>query len=148
MFHKKVDRTHQRGEVEDDIAIIAKGMYMEGNITPKSTKSPFKVHVLGSFDGNIDAEEVIIGKEGNACGTIKSNHLVIKGHFQGQVSASKVTIQEGAIVSGKIEYNILVITNADVSAELVKRNSHAESTAYSTDPAAPNMCDDDTVQQI
>ncbi|UWQ90406.1 polymer-forming cytoskeletal protein [Rhodobacteraceae bacterium M382] len=70
---------------------------------------PGLVEVLGRIDGQLSADSVVIGEQGEVEGSIKAKTIAIKGKVNGEITGGSVTLHTGAHVSGEITYQQLVV---------------------------------------
>ena len=93
--------------------VVSNGSTLVGRIT-----SPDEISVSGNVQGELNASEVVIEKEGRVQGSIFAEHLIIIGHFEGNVSSNKITIASTGVVKGDLSYKRVTIddgANLDVS---------------------------------
>ena len=89
--------------------VISSGSTIEGRIT-----SPNTISVSGSVQGELNASEIVIEKEGSVCGSIFAEHLIIIGNFEGEVSANKITIASSGNVRGDLSYKRVAIDDGAI----------------------------------
>ena len=82
---------------------------------------PGLVEVLGRIDGQVSADSVLIGEQGEVEGSITAKTVAIKGKVKGEITGESITLHTGAQVSGEITYQQLVVeTGAQVDAGIHK----------------------------
>ena len=84
--------------------VVSSGCRIEGRIT-----SPSTISISGYVEGELNASEIVIEREGIAKGSIFAEHLIIIGKFEGEVSANKITIASTGSVRGELSYARVVI---------------------------------------
>ena len=84
--------------------VISSGSTIDVRIT-----SPSTISVSGLVQGELNASEVVIEKEGSVNGSIFAEHLIIIGKFEGEVSANKITVASTASVKGNLSYKRVAI---------------------------------------
>lgn len=70
---------------------------------------PGLVEVLGRIDGQVSADSVLIGEQGEVEGSITAKTIAIKGKVKGEITGGSVTLHTGAQMSGEITYQQLVV---------------------------------------
>ena len=89
--------------------VISSGSTIDGRIT-----SPSTISVSGLVQGELNAFEVVIEKEGSVNGSIFAEHLIIIGNFEGEVCANKITIASSASVKGDLSYKRVAIDDGAI----------------------------------
>ena len=89
--------------------IVSSGSTIEGRIT-----SPNTISVSGLVQGELNASEIVIEKEGSVYGSIFAEHLIIIGNFEGEVSANKITIASSGSVKGDLSYKRVAIDDGAI----------------------------------
>ena len=84
--------------------VVSSGSRLEGRIT-----SPSTISISGYVEGELNASEIVIEREGIAKGSIFAEHLIIIGKFEGQVSANKITVASTGSVTGDLSYSRVTI---------------------------------------
>ena len=84
--------------------VVAGGSTLKGRIT-----SPNLITVAGFVEGELNASEIVIEREGTVKGSIFAEHLIIIGNFEGEVSSNKITIASSGSVKGKLSYKRVTI---------------------------------------
>lgn len=123
MFRKNDSLATEHNRQKDTpppTSVVAFGMSVQGQVKPYGQKA-FRIHVDGRMEGDIEADEVVIGDTGRVTGNINARNVVIKGHFTGDVEGDDVQIGPSAKVEGNILYDRIKIEQADISANLRKR---------------------------
>jgi len=70
---------------------------------------PGLVEVLGRIDGQLSADSVLIGEQGEVEGSITAKTIAIRGRVKGEITGGSVTLHTGAQLSGEITYQQLVV---------------------------------------
>lgn len=68
-----------------------------------------EIVIDGRFSGRLDAQSVVVGKEGNVEADIVARDVRIAGRFDGRVFAHHVTIAETAQVTGRIFHHTIAV---------------------------------------
>ncbi len=89
--------------------VVSSGSKIEGRIT-----SPNTISVSGLVQGELNASEIVIEKEGSVYGAIFAEHLIIIGNFEGEVSANKITIASSGNVKGDLSYKRVAIDDGAI----------------------------------
>ena len=86
--------------------IVGKGTVVEGDMRIQNS-----IRVDGKVSGKITATEtVIVGREGEVIGAIRSKHVMLAGRVQGDVTATgKVLLESKASITGDIKASRLVV---------------------------------------
>jgi len=85
---------------------------------------PGLVEVLGRIDGQVSADSVLIGEQGEVEGSITAKSIAIKGKVKGEIVGGFVTLHTGAKMSGEITYQQLVVeSGAQVNGRIHKAKS-------------------------
>ncbi len=87
-------------------SLIGKGTYLKGTLNVTGS-----LRIDGKIEGDITVEDtIIIGKDGEVKGTIKTRMGVIGGIFNGNIeSQDKLELQKGAKIEGEITCRRLII---------------------------------------
>ncbi|EAH6260164.1 polymer-forming cytoskeletal protein [Campylobacter upsaliensis] len=81
-----------------ETTVISSGAKIEGKFYFASM-----LHVDGELNGIIHSESiVVIGKNGNLKGELKSDKIVVNGVFEGELEANSLEILASGFVSGNI----------------------------------------------
>jgi len=70
---------------------------------------PGLIEVLGRIDGQLTADAVVIGEQGEVEGIITARTIAIKGKVKGEITGESVTLHTGSQMSGEITYQQLVV---------------------------------------
>ena len=89
--------------------VVSSGSRLEGRIT-----SPSTISISGNVEGELNASEIVIEKEGSVSGSIFAEHLIIIGNFEGEVSANKITIASSGSVKGDLSYKRVAIDDGAI----------------------------------
>ncbi len=85
--------------------IIGEGASIKGEI-----KEDNKITIEGNVDGDIECNELIVGKTGSIKGKIKANTLYVEGSVEGEINIKELLkLMSASHVSGKIMYGSLQI---------------------------------------
>lgn len=115
-------------------SIVAYGMLVQGEVV-RQNGQPLRLHVDGRIQGEVAADEVVIGETGSITGTVQATTIQILGRVEGEVLAEDVKIGPAAMVRGTVSYDALDIDRgANVTADLKKRTGSEEG---ETTEAAP-----------
>lgn len=85
-------------------SIICSDMTITGSISADGA-----IQIDGKVDGDITANDLVIGSTGEIVGEVKAETLRVKGQVKGSIRAKKVELETGATVIGDIIHGALVI---------------------------------------
>ncbi len=89
---------------------LAPDLMVRGRILCRGT-----VEIDCEMDGDIDANNLIIGPEGRCRATVVANDTVVSGTFEGLIKSRCVTFTDGCEFDGDVQYEALGMEpNADV----------------------------------
>lgn len=113
-------KTSKQAKPETGTTVINTGTTFKGMIDTKGS-----IFIDGRFEGIIVAsQDVIIGKNGEVLGEIRSKILTVNGLIDGLFDVEQVNILGFGKVIGKIQYDDLLIEqNGIFEGEGKKRNS-------------------------
>ena len=110
----RLNKTGQGGR-----SLLSAGSKITGEL-----EFPGVVEVLGRIDGQVSADSVVIGEQGDVDGSITASSIAIKGKVRGEISGGSVTLYTGSEVSGEITYKQLVVeSGAQVDGAVHKAKS-------------------------
>ena len=78
-------------------SIISDGTEFKGNV-----KTSAEIQIDGGLNGNVKADKVLIGINGNVRGNITANFLRICGKIEGEIKAETVQIVKTGSVKGNL----------------------------------------------
>ena len=85
-------------------------------------KGTGELHLRGNVEGDIEVDNLVIGRKGCVKGTIVAETVRIMGFVKGTIQARKVIIEKGAHIEGELAYEQLCVEpNADLAAKLTPR---------------------------
>lgn len=90
-------------------ASIGAGVVVQG-----AMKVPGRVHVDGSFSGELSADTLIVGPAGQVSGQITATHVVVMGRVSQQLKAIHLQIRATGSVAGAVTYSELEIERGGV----------------------------------
>ncbi|MDZ4088027.1 MAG: polymer-forming cytoskeletal protein [Tabrizicola sp.] len=85
-------------------SVLGADLRITGEITSSGS-----VEVLGEIEGNITANGLIIGQEGQVKGSITAHTVEVKGKFDGKVSCESFTLRASSEVKADVNAAALVI---------------------------------------
>lgn len=98
-------QAHTQIQTSANDLMIGSGVRFTGTI-----KVPNRALINGTFDGEIDARELIVESSGVVSGKTTSQNLIIKGSMDADVKCNQLlSIGSTGSVKGKIEYGELTI---------------------------------------
>lgn len=82
-----------------EMSIIGPGMKVVGDLTTEGT-----VRIEGRVEGNVEADKaVVVGKDGEVQGDIRTEDSIISGEIRGSVTAaSRLEVQATAQIDGEV----------------------------------------------
>ena len=96
---------------------ISKNITIEGNITGTDS-----VKIEGTLIGNIEVNNVIIGKNGTVRGSIIAQKVTNSGRIEGEVTCNDLNIMQTGYITQKIHANI-VILSGEILGEVLAETS-------------------------
>ena len=90
-------------------ASIGAGVIVQGVM-----KVPGRVHVDGSFSGELSADTLIVGHAGQVSGLISAKNVVVMGRVSQQLHATHLQIRATGSVTGAVTYSELEIDRGGV----------------------------------
>lgn len=85
-------------------SVLGADLRITGEITSSGS-----VEVLGEIEGNITANGLVIGQEGQVKGSITAHTVEVKGKFDGKVSCESFTLRASSEVKADVNAVALVI---------------------------------------
>jgi cytoskeletal protein CcmA (bactofilin family) len=85
-------------------SIVSPEMTVTGNLV-----SSGEVQIDGLVDGDVQAESLTVGEQGQINGTVQAGHLRVLGHIDGEIHADNVTVLASARVNGDVVHESLAI---------------------------------------
>ena len=97
--------TNKKVEEQSGPTIISEGTHFIGGLSTTGI-----VHINGQFEGVIlQADLIVVGKNGKFVGDIKSTNVVVSGFIDGKIDCDVIQILDEAHVVGEIRYKELII---------------------------------------
>jgi len=96
---------------------ISKNITIEGNITGTDS-----VKIEGKLIGNIEVNNVTIGKNGSVKGNIIAQKVSTSGRIEGEVTCNDLNIMQTGYISNRIHANS-VIVSGEVSGEILAESA-------------------------
>ncbi len=109
-------------------SIISSDMSIKGSVVSQG-----EMTIDGKIEGDVKADSMTIGAEGEIIGEIIAQQVVVRGKVRGSIRARKVDLEAGARVYGDIVHARLAIQNDAIFEGQVK---HAEDPMKSSGAAA------------
>ena len=103
---------NQVNSIPDDVTYVLGGLTMEGSLA--GGECP--VVVDGQFNGEINANEIILREKGTIIGVVKAVSVSISGRFNGELVCENLTVTQTGIIEGDVQANALSI---DLGAEIM-----------------------------
>ena len=88
----------------NSLSIIGEGIELSGEINTEGN-----IHIDGSMNGIIRANEVIIGPNGNFEGEIIADVFIINGTVKGKFTIKNLHVRSEGLLQGRAKYEILVV---------------------------------------
>ncbi|MDC1315819.1 polymer-forming cytoskeletal protein [Alphaproteobacteria bacterium] len=90
---------------DDGIVVIGEGVELEGRINDAKD-----TNIAGNYNGSIVSENILVSKQGQLKGDIKTQDITIDGRFTGDLKAdNNLTINNSGKVKGNFEYSTLEV---------------------------------------
>ena len=82
------------------------------------------VIIAGSFEGEIEAKDLIIEEGGHCQGFVRAQTVSVTGKFTGIIEAHSLHVNDAAVVAGEIVTEALVVdSGADISGTVMRKSS-------------------------
>ena len=98
--------------------VLASDIRLSGDLSSSGT-----VEILGEVTGDIAAQTLIVGAEGQVKGSVRAETVEVRGHLEGKVSCLAFTLRSSAIVAAEVNYDTLIIESG---AQIDGRFAHAK----------------------
>ncbi len=98
--------------------VLASDLRLSGDLSSTGT-----VEILGEVIGDISAQTLIVGAEGQVKGSVHAETVEVRGHLEGKVSCLSFTLRSSAIVTAEVNYDQLIIESG---AQIDGRFAHAK----------------------
>jgi cytoskeletal protein CcmA (bactofilin family) len=96
---------------------ISKNITIEGNVSGTDS-----IRIEGTLIGNIEVNNVTIGKNGTVKGAIRAQKVSIAGRVEGEITCNDLNISQTGYVTNKIHANI-VILSGEILGEILAETS-------------------------
>lgn len=107
-----------RPNVPGGRTVLASDIRLSGDLSSSGT-----VEILGEVTGDIAAQTLLVGAEGQVKGSVRAETVEVRGHLEGKVSCMTFTLRSSAIVTAEVNYDVLVIESG---AQIDGRFAHAK----------------------
>jgi cytoskeletal protein CcmA (bactofilin family) len=103
-------------KAEADVSIIDEQLHVDGKLSTRG-----RLVVKGEVRGTVEAETLIIAREGRVFADVQATHITIGGHFEGQLAATQLLVVlstgncSGKVTCKKFMVEAGGVLNADVS---------------------------------
>ena len=67
------------------------------------------LHLDGSLEGNVEATQVSVGKQGHLSGIIRAKHVILAGKVEGQIHCELLELLAGCQLHGEVYCHDLVV---------------------------------------
>ena len=88
----------------NSLSIIGDGIDFQGEVNTEGN-----IHIDGIMKGVIKAYEVVIGPEGDFDGEINAEVLVINGIVKGKFNIKNLHIRRQGLLQGRAKYEIIIV---------------------------------------
>ncbi len=96
---------------------ISKNITIEGHLTGTDS-----VKIEGTLIGNIEVNNVIIGKHGTVIGSITAQKITVSGRVEGDITCNDLNIMQTGYVTQKVHSNV-VILSGEIVGEILAETS-------------------------
>ncbi|CAA6823918.1 MAG: Unknown protein [uncultured Sulfurovum sp.] len=96
---------------------ISKNITIEGNISGTDS-----IKIEGTLIGNIEVNNVTIGKNGSVKGSIRAQKVSNAGRVEGSITCNDLNISQTGYVSNKIHSNIIILSG-EILGEILAETS-------------------------
>ena len=80
------------------------------------------VVIAGTFEGELEARDVVIEETGKCQGFLRANSVAVAGQFNGIIDAVSLNVSDGAVVAGEIITEALAVdSGADISGTVMRK---------------------------
>jgi cytoskeletal protein CcmA (bactofilin family) len=80
------------------------------------------VVIAGTFEGELEAGDVVIEEGGHCQGFLRANTVTVAGQFTGIIDSQSLTVSDGALVAGEIITQALIVdSGADISGTVMRK---------------------------
>ena len=97
-------RPSPRPNVPGGRTVLATDIRLSGDLSSSGT-----VEILGEVSGDITAQTLVVGAEGQVNGSVSAETVEVRGHLEGRVSCMSFTLRSTAIVMAEVTYDNLII---------------------------------------
>jgi cytoskeletal protein CcmA (bactofilin family) len=103
-------------KTETDVSIIDAQLTVEGKLSTRG-----RLVIKGEVRGAVDAETLVIAREGRAFAAVKARHMTIGGHYEGELEVSELLVIlstghcSGKVACKKFTVEAGGVLNADVT---------------------------------
>lgn len=97
-------RSAARSAVPGGRTVLAADIRLSGDLGSSGT-----VEILGEVSGDVTAETLIVGAEGQIKGSVHAQAVEVRGNLQGKVHCTTFTLRSSAIVAAEVTYDTLII---------------------------------------
>lgn len=110
------------------VSVLASDLVVTGTVTAKGT-----IELHGNIDGELAADQLVIGNEGRVKGRVKAIGVDLRGEMDGAVFCDELTLRAAARLNADVTAATLVIeSGAEVEGRFAR-----PAPAATTAPAAP-----------
>ena len=114
---------------ELDTSYLSKLLKVEGNIVSKG-----EIIIDSQFKGDIQAEKLIVSKEGIIEANCNCKEIIIYGKLSGNVTAQNIELKDKSILDGKIIYKTLSIEKGSILNATVLNSETTTSVKKKSEP--------------
>ena len=137
MFSKNKDTQNSRPALSKNTAtpsLIAADVRLTGTLSSQG-----EVQLDGRIDGDIKADTLIIGSQGQVEGSVEATDVTIKGRVSGSISASKVAIESSAQVQGDVFRHLSIAAGATMEGQIKQLNKKDSFSVVSNNDVADSQ---------
>jgi cytoskeletal protein CcmA (bactofilin family) len=127
-------RSSQRPGAVAIRSVIGPDLAVAGNL-----ESAGEVQIHGEVQGDIKAERIVVGAQGQISGTLIANEIVVGGSVIGSVRGNDVTFQTGSHIEGDVFHRSLTIEQGAFFEGKSRRSNDPMSVAVELAPAAGQL---------
>jgi len=110
-------KSQSKASITSAATEISKNITIEGNISGTDS-----IKIEGTLIGNIEVNNVTIGKNGSVRGSITAQKITTSGRIDGEVTCNDLNIMQTGYISNKIHAN-MVIVSGEVSGDILAESS-------------------------
>ena len=120
-------------KMSNTLSIIGEGIDFLGELSTEGN-----IHIDGIMKGVIRASEVVIGPNGDFDGDIQADILIIHGSAKGKFNIKSLHIRKGGLLQGRAKYDVIIVdSGGKIQGELgINKQSKINNTKNNKDKSS------------